>query len=398
MARRYARRSDPPVPKIQRIELDDTNLPLRLLGLGIAIAVAAAAFGYFVSTLFSGDPGWQEITASHTETGITAQFTLNYYLGGKDRSVSAEKKLAAQCYGDSANEAYRILSKEAFEGYQNIAYLNAHPNETVTVDPLLYGALETLQASGCRYPYLAPLFSMYDNLLGVEGDDLAMQLDPAVNEDAGRFAAETAAFAAQPDAVQMLLLGNQQVMLKVSDAYLDFLRNNEVETVFDFGILRNSFILDAIADALEEAGLTSGILSSMEGYTRTLRADDYSLNVYGCVNGGARHLGIIRYEEPTALTTFRAFPMTSQDTGRFYTYEDGTVRVPYLRPDGGLGASVDSLTVFSGESCAASALAALAAMTADSFRPEMMGSCAWVACENGAVRWDGTGISVEVLP
>lgn len=397
MARRYARRSDPPVPRIHRIELDDTNLPLRLLGLGIAIAVAAAAFGYFVSTLVSGDPGWQEISASHTETGITAQFSLNYFVGGSDRSPSAEKKQAAAVYGDSANEAYRILSNEAFEGYQNVKYLNEHPNEAVTVDSLLYAALEKTVQSGNRYPYLAPIFSLYDNLLGAEGDEIAVQLDPAYNADAGRYVSDTAAFAADQASVQIELLGDNTVRLKVSDAYLKFLRDNEEETIFDFGILRNSFILDAIADALVQEGLTSGILTSMDGYTRTLEDGGYSLNIYSQVDDRVKHTAVASYEKAMALTTFRSFPLTVQEEARFYTYEDGTKLVPYLKGDGSLGTATDFLTVFAQGSCADTALAALTAFTADSLDEAALNGYSWVACDRNGIRHAGTDITVTEL-
>lgn len=397
MARRYARRSDPPVPRIHRIELDDTNLPLRLLGLGIAIAVAAAAFGFFVNTLVSGDPGWQEITASHTETGITAQFSLNYYVGGSDRSPSAEKKQVASVYGESANEAYRILSNEAFEGYHNVKYLNEHPNEAVTVEPLLYAALEKTVQSGNRYPYLAPLFSLYDNLLGAEGDEIAVQLDPAFNADTGKFVSDTAAFAAEEASVQMELLGDNTVRLKVSDDYRKFLRDNEEETIFDFGVLRNSFILDAIADALTKEGLTAGILTSMDGYTRTLSEGSYSLNIYTQVDGSVKHSAVASYEQAMALTTFRAFPLTAQEEARFYTYEDGTKLVPYLKGDGSLGTSADFLTVFARGSCADTALAALTVFTADALDESVLNGYSWVVSDRNGIRSSGADITVMEL-
>ena len=68
-------------------------------------------------------------------------------------------------YSNLCSEAYRIFqSDEEYFGADdapaaNLAYLNKHPNEVVTVDSALYSAFELIRDNGSRYPYLAPVYT-----------------------------------------------------------------------------------------------------------------------------------------------------------------------------------------------------------------------------------------------
>ena len=56
------------------------------------------------------------------------------------------------------------------EEFHNLRYINAHPNEDVTVDAALYAALELLEGSGTRYHYLAALYEQYYSLFNSATD------------------------------------------------------------------------------------------------------------------------------------------------------------------------------------------------------------------------------------
>lgn len=396
MTRRYARRNDPVVPKVQRVELTEGNLALRLLGVGVAIAVAVAAFGYLINSWLTGDTGWQEISVSRSETGISTQFILQYNVGASDMGITAEKKAVSMAYGDRADEAYRVLSNQSFEHYQNIAYLNAHPNETVQVDELLYDALEQIEAADCRYIYLAPLFGMYNSLFGSLSDNDAMKFDPVYDAESEVYVREIAAFAQDPQAVQLQLLGNQQVKLCVSDPYLQYAKENEVDSFVDLGLLQNAFILDAIAQELIDRGLTNGVISSYDGYTRTLSAAGYDLNVYDLVNGSVKQCAVVSYAEPMSAVTMRSFPMLKKEEMSYYTYGDGTVRGPYIAEDGMLRAAAGFFGVFSrDDSCAALLMRALPAYTSEQFEPDSLSGISWVISNNGVVQYGGSQIAVK---
>lgn len=397
MSRRYARRNDPVVPKVHRVELDEGNLLLRLLGVGIAIAVAVAAFGYLVNSMLTGDIGWQEISVSRSETGISTQFVLMYDIGASDTAVIAERKAVSLAYGDTADEAYRVMSNLDFEHYQNVAYLNAHPNEDVKVDPLLYGAFRQIEESDSRYIYFAPLFGMYNSLFASRTDEDAMKFDPEFDDGARTFAQEIAAYANDPASVQISLLGDNTVRLNVTDDYLSYAEENEIDSFVDFGILLNAFITDAIADNLISQGLTNGMISSYDGYSRTLGDLPYSLNVYTPEQGG-KQTAVVTYDRAMALVTLRSFPVKSMDTSGYFTYTDGTVRAPYIGDDGMLRCAADYFAVFSQQGgCAAAALRALPAFTSDRFSPNALSGMSWVLCNGSEVDYAGSDIQLSVI-
>ena len=80
------------------------------------------------------------------------------------------------------------------------------------------------------------------------------------------------------------LLGGNQVKLNVADAYLQFAKANEITEFINFYWLKNAFIVDYMAEELEAAGFTGGIISSFDGFQRNLGATkgSYSQNNSYC--------------------------------------------------------------------------------------------------------------------
>ena len=125
-----------------------------------------------------------------------------------------------------------------------MGYLNGHVNEIVTVDPALYKALTVLTQYDCRYAYLAPAYAEYDRVFSAESDAEAARYDPAGDPELAEYLAEIAAFAGNPEMVNLEILGDNRVRLTVSTEYLKFTEENEIETVLDFGWMKNAFIAD----------------------------------------------------------------------------------------------------------------------------------------------------------
>ena len=152
--------------------------------------------------------------------------------------------------------------------------LSTNPNQTVTVEPILYRALERFCATGSRAIYYGPLYSRYYALFASQYDEAAAEYDPARSSDAGAFAAQIAAFAQNPDQIDLELLGENQVRLNVGKEYLAYARENELDTLLDFGFVKNAFVIDAVADALTDAGLTLSGLSPDGRLVETVELSD----------------------------------------------------------------------------------------------------------------------------
>lgn len=388
---RYARRREPNVRRKQRIELENINVPLRAVLVGIAILIAALAFGSVVNQWLTVKTGWQEIEAANPKTTAHQSFSFSYCLGAGEQSARAELRAVTALYTETLDDAFRALSGEETEGVSNLYTLNRHPNEDVQVHPLLYAAFETLEATGSRYAYLAPMMEQYTALFACTYDEEAALYDPVRNADAREYIDQAAAFAADPNAVRVKLLPDSTLRLEVSDDYLKFARENEIEAFVDFGILRNAFLCDAAADALLAQGYERGVVSSLDGFTRNLSSEEFSLNLFDLADGKVTNPGAVGYTAPAALAALRAFPTSASDQLNYYVYSDGTVVVPYLNAYGLAHAEVSFLACLSaGESAANLAIRALDAYTGGDRTFAALDDLSWVSVDRGEVTLHGT--------
>lgn len=398
MRRRAPRRYDPIVPKIQRVELDEGHLLVRIIALVAAVGLAVGAFVYLISTLLTPQTGWQAVDPTNSMTGCASQFLMSYDIGSSG-SASAEYKQVSLCFTETADSAYLALSNVPCNQVLNLYLLNQFPNQKLTVDPMLYRALETIQASGSRIIYFAPLFSQYQSVYLCEIDSDAEKFDPYLSEDVMEYVREVAAFAASPDCVQVNLLGDCQVELFVSDAYLAYAEENEIDAFVDFGWLKNAFIIDEVSEALISRGLTKGSISSFDGFSRVMGEEAYSVNLFGRPEGEPVMLATINYTGPKSIVSFRAFPAIEKDAQNYYSYASGVVRGPYIAADGLFKSAAENLTVFSqNQSCAALAIAALNVFAADTLdEGHLPVGISWVRSSGNQILVSGSGLQLSDL-
>ena len=377
---RYARRREPPIRPKTRLEVSDEHFTARVVCLVVTIAVAALAFGVALNSVFSTKTGWQQIEPVDHETGIAQDFLLYYNIGQTDQSARDELRAVSSGYSKAIDHAYRVLSNVEFEGYVNLRTLNSQPNTDIAVDALLYNAFAQVEEAGSRLPYFAPLMEQYHSLFACEDDAQAENFDPERSEAAARYANQIAAFANDPAAVQVRLLPENTLRLEVSREYLDFARENELESFVDFGLLRNAFLCDAVADTLEEQGYINGYVTSFDGFTRAMCTDEFGLNVLDLAQGRACQLGTVLYNTPGAVVSCRSFPVLEKDAVNYYSYSDGSIRTPYLNDRGLQRAACASLNTFSGElSTAQLALRTLAAYAGEEVGFPSLEELSWVA-------------------
>ena len=344
---RNARRKDPALRPKQKLELRDGNYTMRLICLGVAITVAVLAFAAVLNGLLQPKTGWQQVEATNSQTGAGQDFLLCYNIGQTSMDAEQEQKSLISNYSRLLDQGYGVLSSTEQEGYVNLYTLNQQPNTALTVDDVLYQALKTAEASGSRMIYFAPLMGQYRSLFACTYDQEAELFDPARSEEAAAFVREIAAFAADPEAVQVRLLPENTVRLEISPEYLAYARENQVESFVDFGILMNAFLCDAVADGLAEQGFVNGYVTSFDGFTRALCSDEFGLNVFDQAEGRPQQLGTVTYHAPGAVVSCRAFPILDKDSVNYYTYSDGTVLAPYLNDRGELHCAAASLNTFS---------------------------------------------------
>ena len=341
----------PRLKPVKQIELSEKNIKIRWILIAVLLIIALVAFGIGIHAFFSTEPGWQQVTVSEKAPNCSYDFVLMYDFTDYGGSASAVIRKITAMYTEQTQKAYQLFSTDDVETkLHNLYYLNNHLNETVQIDPVLYDALALIVEYNSRYPYLAPVYTEYDRIFISDNDLDASLYDPAYNPELAAYIAEAAAFANDPQMIQLQILGDNKVRLEVSREYLDFIEENGIETVFDFGWMRNAFVADYIADSLRAEGFTHGYIASYDGFTRNLdeRGKPFSFNLFHRQGQDILIPAKIDYDRPMSIVFLRNYPMGESDRWHYYAYADGSIASTYLAPtDGKSKSATENMVAYS---------------------------------------------------
>lgn len=398
---RYAkdRSRGPQVPPVRHIELEGGSIRRRIIALVLFIAIAAGALTYGISSLVRAESGWQKITAdSAGELNLSTDFTLLYEIGTPARE---ERLAVSSLYSQACVKAWQLFNcDEQTEGTTGLIDIAISPNTELYIDPALYSALQTLRSSGSRYPYYAPLFGTVENLCTAPDDNSAAECDPDRDNDTSEFFSEVLRFAGDTQSIELRLLGENCVCLFVSEEYLAYAAEQGITRFFDLFALRNAFAADYIADCLEAAGYTKGILQSNDGYVRILNSGSVSLPVYDMVGNTVYTAGTADISGMRSAVTLKCFTLSENEACRYYRYSDGTLRTPWLTTHGYTQGGVPALIALSGRSgCAELALTALKAFMGSDTELEALAGAGirTIYCRDYCVYSDVPGIVMKDL-
>ncbi len=363
---------DMPHPRpVRKIQLSEEHTRRRLIAAVLLLLIGGGALAYSFTQFISPQGGWQEIRAN-TSGGITCaeEFTFLYDVGSGGASAPVEGRAVISLYTEACRRAYQAFhTMEGFEGVGNLWDVNHRPNEVVTVDEVLYRAFETVQRGGERTIYLGPVYERYEDLFYCQDDSQLVDFDPYASGAVREEYAAYAAYAVDPRAVDVELLGDNRVRLHASEEYLAFAEEAGISRFLDFGWLKNAFVTDYLAQVMIENGYTHGAISSYDGFIRNLdnRGQAYALNLLDWLDSRPIQAGSMEYQGPMSLVSLRCFPANEGDGQRFYQLRDGQVRTMYLDPgDGQCRAAADFMVCY-GDSlgCAEIALKAAPVYIAD---------------------------------
>lgn len=364
---------------VQKVQLSEKNVGRRIVLVVLFLAIGSGFLVYGFMNFLRGDSGWREISVkAGSELNCSEDFTLKYNVGAGGVSAGGEAKALSLIYTDAAVKGYRLFNiDESFGDVTNLYDINQHPNEVMTVDPVLYDALKKVSDANCREIYLGPLYASLENLCMSNDDAVAAQFDPEKDDDAAEEAAAVAAFAQNPDDISMEFPGENQVCLHVSDAYQAYAAEMGYTAYIDFFWMKNAFLIDYLADTIRGEGYRLGIISSKDGFVRCLDETgekEYQYPLYHLSGNEIQSHGTMTYEGPKSIVFFHAYQAGSPDTYRYYQYQDGTMRTPYLSvSDGKDHTAASELLVYSGEyGCADTLLAAFFDYQAESLSGESL--------------------------
>lgn len=369
--KRHGREFTPREKPVQKIELSEKYIKPRGMLALLLLILGIALIGYGLMSALTTEPTWQTIEASTGgEASCAGDFRLMYDFSDAGSDATAMKKTLTNLYSQAVVSAWRSFSADLMEeGLGNVAWLNAHVNEPVTLEPGLYRALEQVVSSGDRQIFLAPAAEQYRHVFTSLTDSEAENFDPGKNPEVGAWFSELAAFVSDPEAIGLTLLGENRAELSVSEAYLAFARENEITRFLDFGWMVNAFLADELAWQLTQAGFTTGYLTSSDGFVRNLdtRGNEYYVNLTAGETAMVTP-GELAYTAPGSFVLLRRF---SLEPGDRYTYASGETVTPYLTAaDCRSRAATESLLAYSAQAtCGQLLLQVTSLYTADTLDP-----------------------------
>ena len=380
---------------VNRIELTEKNTTLRWIAVLALLVIGAVGITVGIMNLLNKETGWQRVQITTQERNCSENFILQYNFSGSGAEATAVNNKLQAAYGEASVKAYQVFTPdEEISGVQNLYYVNRHPNEIITVDPLLYDAFVKME--GTPWLYLGPAYAHYYNVILGADESMVDALDPVVSEEAKAYVEKIAAFANDRQAISLELLEENQMILHVSEEYLAFAAAEEIENFIDFGYLTNAFIIDYLAQTLIAQNLTEGYIVSADGYTRNLdSAHTFSFNIFDRVEELVFPAAVMEYRGPVSMVFLKDFPTANSDVN-YRGREDRFLHLFVDPADGICRTSVENLVSYSyNKECADVALAMLPSFVGSDFSvPEDVFS---VWCEDELICYNDTAVSFSEL-
>ncbi len=314
------------------------NTP-RIVAVVVLIAVAAAAFSYGIGKFFSSETGYKTIECTANETNCSSDFVFTYHLGVSGVSPTAELRSVTSLYNEKAVYYYRLFNAyETFDPLVNIAYINNHVNEMISVPSELYRSLKEITASEKRYLFLGPVYSYYDTLLSSSFDEDAAVWDPLKNPELADEYNVILSFINDKNHIDLQLFEGSMIRLTVSNEYLRYADEVGITDFIDFYWTKNAFIADCFADDLSANGFDRGVICSKDGFIRNADQSDDQFS-YDHVDQREQNLVVcakLNYSGQSSICNLHPFVIDEHEKDLVYQYSDSTVITRYISPDDAL--------------------------------------------------------------
>lgn len=299
---------------VNRVEISEKNQKLRIVAAVLLLVIGAIGITAGIMGLLHKETGWQRVQLTTQERSCSESFILQYNFSGSGAEATAINSKIQTAYGEACVKAYRLFTPdEEIAGVNNIYHINRHPNEEITVDPVLYAAFEKL--ADTRWLYLGPVYAHYNQIIYNTGEEFIDELDPLENGEIADYLLSTTGYAMDPQMVKLELLGDNRIILRVNEAYLAYAEEAEMERNFiDFSYMTNAFVIDYLAETLIAENLTEGYLVSADGFTRNLDSKHlFSFNIFDRVGNTVYPAAVMNYHGPISIVYLKDYPTAASD-------------------------------------------------------------------------------------
>lgn len=383
---------------VKKIELNEKNVKLRFILFILSFLVVVACAILIFVNLFKKESGFTTIEAYPT-INMQNDFVFSYDVGNTDLSITEEINNLSNKYTSLLEFSYIQFDIYADHDQKNINYINNHINQDIQISELLYDSIEDVVNENEKLLYLAPIYAYYNDMFSTELD--LNMLDPYQNINVQNYFKDILDYI-NSNSIKINLLSNNTINLYVSEDYINYLNENDVFYYIDFGFLKNSFIIDYIAENLLLAGYNKGNIKSYDGYFINLDSSlDYNfvIDVLDNVNNFGSRVCNFTVKGKTSVVQFRNFMYYQNDIYRYVKMPDNSYRHIYIDYNDGLSkSSTNSLTSYSTElSCSEIALKTYRGFISDNFSLPTTDQIKQVWIVNTSIYYNDQSISLQNL-
>ena len=300
---------------VNRVEISEKNTKLRWIAAIALFVIGVIGITVGITSALKQDRGWQSVVCQAQQRNCSENFVFQYNFSGSGAEATAVSKQLQTAYAEACIKGYQLFTPdEEIDGVHNIHYINGHPNQEITVDPVLYNAFSKL--TDTRYLYLGPVYAHYYQIIYNTSDEYVDELDPALNPDVAAQLKTITEFAMNPEMVELELLGENRIRLRVDPAYLEYADATHMEKTFiDFAYMTNAFVIDYLAETMIDKGLTNGYLVSADGFTRNLMSGvRFRFNIFDRIDNLVYPAGVMEYKGPISMVYLKDYPTANSDS------------------------------------------------------------------------------------
>ena len=314
---------------------------VRFIAFIVAVGAAVFFMAYAVQQMVHKEPGWYTIAADPDPTvpHYADGLTFRYDFTGDSNQIGLQMKELKDLYESTLKHYAMLLDpRNAYEGINNLAAVNAANGQPVAVGDELFAVLadaDRLAKDGACSITNGLFAALRDRILYAQD---VTATDPANLPEYAAMLAELAAVTAQKDAAVLTLDESKKTAsLTLSAALRDYIKTYELsDPVLDLDYLRDAYLLQYTASALQERGFTTGYLESDSGLTVALsQTKGVDVCLYGGFNantGDPLVAATCTAKGGSVSAAVRSFPIFAGEYGYYTIHKNGQAlpRYPYL--------------------------------------------------------------------
>ena len=307
----------------------------RIIAFLIAVGIAIASFTIGIMQYAHRETGYYEVGYSNAANAevYDSGVHLLYYAEGGSSFIRQHLNEVQRVFSDDLLQYYRLLSAEkTYEGLNNIAALNAAPEQALKVDAVLYAVLKDAYA---RHE-MQEGYHLFSGVLHTEWQSMRYleepeQTDPLLNDDEAEFLKVLTSQLAKKEQFSLEFDDNNStVTLHISEEYRNWTEQNEIEApVLDLNLLHDAYLLQLVAMRMTAQGYTDGYLYTESGISISLgKQGNMEYSLYAVGESGVETIAVTALQQPAAFCSFTVVSPTEERYGYYKIELEGK---PYYR-------------------------------------------------------------------